>query len=83
VLAQPSLPNLFLQALKTKQKAPRIIQDQSSTAAHLYDHERESIPLISNSFRAQNGKSSISFEKNRTYSQTVTKFNKLIFKSIG
>jgi len=81
VVAKPSLPNLFLQASKTKPKVPRMIQDQSSTAAHLYDHKRESIPLIPKSFRAQNGSPFLSFEKNELYSQTITKFNKLIFES--
>jgi len=33
--------NLFLQASKTKKKTTRMIQDQSSTTEHLYDHERE------------------------------------------
>jgi len=58
VVTQPSLPNLFLQASKTKPKAPRMIRDQSSTAARLYDHERESISLIPESFCAKNGSSS-------------------------
>jgi len=66
---QPSVPNLFLQVLKTKQKAPRKIQDPSSTGAPLYDHERESIPLISNCFHTQNGKCYLSLEKNITLYQ--------------
>jgi len=60
-----------------------MVQDQFSTAAHVYNHERKSIPLISYCFRAQNGKCYLSFEKNKTYSQTVMKFNGLIFESIG
>jgi len=76
VVAQPSLPNLFLQASKTKPKAPRMIQDQSSTVAYLYDHERESIPLIPESFRAKNGCSS-------SPSRKINFIVKLLQNSIG
>ena len=60
-----------------------MIQDQSSTITLMYDHEKESIRLTPNSFPAQNGKSYLSFEKNKTYNQTITKFNKFIFESIS
>jgi len=80
--AQPCLPNVFLHVLKTKQKALKMIPDQSSTIALLYDHERESFPQNIQWFRAQNGKSFFSLEKNKTYSQTVKKLNMLIFQSI-
>jgi len=53
MVAQPSLLNLFLQASKSKKKFARMIQDQSSTTAHLYDHERESILLIAEIFWAK------------------------------
>jgi len=57
-----------------------MIQDQSSTATHLCDDERESIALILESFRAQNGSPYLSFEKNRLYSQIVTKLQQLDFR---
>jgi len=66
-----------------------MIQDQSSITTLLYDHKIESISLISECFHAQNGKSyvslslSLSLSQNRTYSQTIMKFNKLIFQSIS
>jgi len=44
VVAQPCLPKPLSPSFKHQAKASRMIQDQSSTTAHLYDYERERVP---------------------------------------
>jgi len=68
----------ILQASNTSQKAPRIDPRSIFNSYNLNDHEREKFSRFPEQFRAKKWLSYLSFENHITYSQTVTKFNKLI-----
>ena len=77
VVAQPSQPQTTFFKLQTKLKAQRIDPRSIFNCCKLYDHEGESFYEFPEQFRAKN------FENHNFYSQTITKFNRLISKSIG
>ena len=83
VVAQPTYHNHLLQALNTKQNDPIIDPRSIFTSYNLYDHEIERIPQFPEWFRTKKWIFYLSFEKYNFNSQTVMKFNRLIFKSIG
>jgi len=83
VVAQPSLPQTTFSKLQTKPKAPRIDPRSIFNSCKLYDQEGESFHKFSEQFRAKKWPEYLSFKNHSSYSQTVTKFNRLIFKSIG
>jgi len=83
VVAQPILPQTTFSKLQTKIKAPRIDPRSIFNCCKLYDQEGESFHEFPEQFHVQNWSTDLSFENPSFYSQTVTKFNKLISKSIG
>jgi len=84
VVAQPCPPQTpFPSFNHTKKNAPRIDPISIFTSCKLNDHERERISRFLEWFRAKKWSCYLSFENHITYSQTVTKFNRLILKSIG
>jgi len=83
VVAQPNLPQTTFSKLQTKPKAPRIDPRSIFNNCNTYDHEGESIHTFPEQIRALKWSTNLSFENYSLYSQTVMKFNILIFKSIG
>jgi len=83
VVAQPSLPQTTFSKLQTKPKALRIDPRSIFNCCKVYDHERDSFHKFPEQIRAKKWSTDLSFENHSFYSQTVTKFNRLIFKSIG
>jgi len=83
VVTQPCLPLTPSPSFNHKQKAPRIYPRSIFNNCSLNDHERERITRFPEQFRAKKWSCYLSFKNHSTYSQTVTKFNSLIFKSIG
>jgi len=83
VVAHPCLPQTTFSKLQTKPKAPRIDPRSIFNNCNTYDHERESFHKFLEPNRALKWSTDLSFENHSFYSQTVTKFNRLIFKSIG
>jgi len=67
--------NHILQASNTKQNAPKIIQDQSSTAAHCTITKKREFHSFQKVFALKNGFHNSYSKKYNFYSQTVTKFN--------
>ena len=66
VVAQPCLPQTTFSKLQTKPKASRIDPRSIFNNCTLYDHEREKVPLILESFHAQKWSPHLSF-KNTTF----------------
>jgi len=83
VAIQPSLPQTTFSKLQTKPKVPRIDPRSIFNYCKLYDHEGESSHKFLGQFHVQNSSTTLSIENDSFYSQIVTKFNRLIFKSIG
>ena len=83
VVTQPCLPQTPSPSFKHKPKAPRIDPRSIFNSCNLNDHERERFPTFLEQFRAKKWSTYLSFKNHSTYSQTVTKFNMLISKSIG
>jgi len=80
---QPCLPQTIFFKLQTKPKASRIDPRSIFNSCNTYDHKGESFHKFSEPNRALKWSTDLSFENHNFYSQTVTKFNRLIFKSIG
>ena len=79
-----ALPTLnTFSKLQTQAKASRIDLTSIFTSCKLNDHERERISRFPEWFHTQKWSCYLSFKNHNTYSQTVTKFNMLIFTSIG
>jgi len=76
--AHPYLPQTPSPSFKHKQKAPRIDPRSIFNSCKWYDHERERIPRFPKHFHAKKWSCYLSFENHSTYSQTVSKFNRLI-----
>ena len=83
VVAQPCLPQTTFYKLQTKPKASRIDPRSIFNSYNTYDHEGESFHKFPEPNRALKRSTDLSFENHSFYSQTVTKFKRLIFKSIG
>jgi len=83
VVAHPNLPQTTFSKFQTKPKAPRIDPKSIFNYCKLYDHEGESFHKFPKQFHVQNWSTELSFENHSFYSQIVTKFNRLISKSIG
>jgi len=83
MVAQPSLPQTTFSKLQTKPNALRIDPRSIFNSCNTYDHEGESFHKFLEQNRALKWSTDLSFENHSFYSQTVTKFNRLIFKSIG
>ena len=83
LVAQPWLPQTPSLSFKHKLKAPRIDQRSIFNSGSLNDHERARILRFLKQFRTRKCSCYLSFKNHNTYSQTVTKFNRLISKSIG
>jgi len=83
VVAQPCLPQTTFSKLQTKPKASRIDPRSIFNSCNTYDHEGEIFHTFPEPNRALKWSTDLSFENHSFYSQTVTKFNRLIFKSIG
>ena len=83
VVAQPFLPQTTFSKLQTKPKTPRIDPRSIFNSCNTYDHEGESFHKFPKPNRALKWSTDLSFENHSFYSQTITKFNRLIFKSIG
>ena len=83
VVAQSCLPQTTFSKLQTKPKAPRIDPRSIFNSCNTYDHEGESFHKFPEQIRALKWSTNLSFENHSLNSQTVTKFNMLIFKSIG
>ena len=83
VVAQPCLPQTTFSKLQIKPKASRIDPRSILNNCNTYDHEGESFHKFLEPIRALKWSTDLSFENHSFYSQIVTKFNRLIFKSIG